>query len=233
MENLKQNINLIKKKIADSAVKSGRDPEEIILVAVTKNVDSEIINEALDLGITQIGENRVQEILDKYGRIKKKDEIGLHLIGHLQTNKVKYIIDKIALIHSVDSIKLAEEISNWAKKIEKIIDILVQVNVSGEITKYGININECTEFVKIFSELPNIRVRGLMTIAPFTENLDIVRSNFRKLNEKFIDIKQKNIDNVSMDYLSMGMSNDFEIAIEEGANIVRVGTAIFGNRVYE
>lgn len=227
---LTSNINDVRQRIEKAAVKSGRKPEDITLVAVTKTVDAEIINQALHLGIKDIGENKVQEIQNKYGLVKQ--EVNWHLIGHLQTNKVKYIIDKVQLIHSVDSFKLAEEINHRAKAIGKMMDILIQVNVSEEESKYGIKTTECEELIKAISALTNIKVRGLMTIAPYVSNPEGVRIYFRQLKNLSIDIGQKNYDNITMDYLSMGMTGDFEVAIEEGANIVRIGTAIFGRRKY-
>lgn len=228
---LKRNIQEIQNRIARAAERSGRTFEDISLVAVTKTVEPDIINQAIQLGIHHIGENKVQEIMKKYDMINSSG-LKWHLIGHLQTNKVKYIIDKVDMIHSVDSYKLAVEIDKRAKKINKIMDILIQVNISGEESKYGIQPDECHAVIQDICKLPNVKVRGLMTIAPYTDDAETVRPYFRDLKKLFIDIAEKNYDNVSMDYLSMGMTGDFEVAIEEGANIVRIGTAIFGPRQY-
>lgn len=232
MLELEQNIKNIRERIAKAAERSGRKEEDITLIAVTKTVNADIIQQAVDLGVSNIGENRVQEIEKKYDAIENTKNIKWHLIGHLQSNKVKYIIDKVSLIHSVDNIKLAEEIEKRAKKVEKIADILIQVNVSGEASKFGICPDEVEHFIREISKMSHLRVRGLMTIAPYTQDQEEVRPFFRKLRQLSIDIKEKNYDNVSMDYLSMGMTGDFEVAIEEGANIVRIGTALFGQRSY-
>ncbi|QNU68469.1 YggS family pyridoxal phosphate-dependent enzyme [Ruminiclostridium herbifermentans] len=227
---IKENLDNVLSRIKAAAEKSGRKAEDIKLIAVTKTVDVERIKSVYNYGILDMGENRVQELLEKYDKLSS--ECRWHLIGHLQTNKVKYIVDKVDLIHSVDSIQLAKEIHSRASKIGKKMNILVQVNVSGEESKFGISPQEVNEFIKIISEYGNISVRGLMTIAPYAENTEDIRDVFKKLYSIYIDIKQKKLDNVSMDYLSMGMSNDFEVAIEEGANVVRIGTDIFGKRDY-
>ncbi len=229
---LHNNIKNVKERISNAATRSGRNPEDITLIAVTKTMDIDIMNQAIGLGVRDIGENRVQEIQRKYDFVDSTQETKWHLIGHLQTNKVKYIIDKVNLIHSVDSYKLATEINNQATKHNKVMDILMQINVSGEESKFGFSIDEYYHTISDVAKLPNVKVRGLMTIAPYVADSEEVRPIFRELNNLFIDIKDKNIDNISMDYLSMGMSGDFEVAIEEGANIVRVGTAIFGKRNY-
>lgn len=225
---LKANINAVRKRISEAALKGGRKPEDITLIAVSKTVDSERIIKAVDEGITDLGENRVQEFCQKYDIINRK--CNWHFIGHLQTNKVKYIIDKVKLIHSVDRIGLVKEIQKKAEKINRCVDVLVQVNVAGEESKFGIGKNEVLDFIKEISTYKNLKVRGLMTIAPYTENPEEVRPVFRELNKIFIDIRKENIDNINMEFLSMGMSNDFDVAIEEGSNMVRIGTAIFGRR---
>ncbi|MDK2798633.1 MAG: dependent protein [Clostridiales bacterium] len=232
MINLKDNIHHVNARITQAAKRANRDPEEIMLIAVTKTVDADIINDAIDLGIKNIGENKVQEICHKYDLINNKQDIKWHLIGHLQTNKVKYIIDKVDLIHSVDTLKLAIEINKRAQKIDKIMEILVQVNVAKEESKFGVSIEQCNNLIEQISKLSNVKIKGLMTIAPYTKNPEDVRPYFRQLKDLSIDIKRKNYDNVDMEYLSMGMTGDFEVAIEEGANIVRIGTAIFGERQY-
>jgi len=227
---IKENLDDIYSRIKVAAEKSGRRAEDIKLIAVTKTVDIDRIKNVYDYGILDFGENRVQELLEKYDKLGQLCK--WHLIGHLQTNKVKYIIDKVEMIHSVDSLQLAREIDTRAAKLGKKMNIFLQVNVSGEESKFGVNPNEVHEFVKIISEFGNISLRGMMTIAPYSHNAEDLRPIFNKLYNIYIDIKSKKLDNVCMDYLSMGMSNDFEVAIEEGANIIRIGTGIFGKRDY-
>ncbi|HOP99941.1 MAG TPA: YggS family pyridoxal phosphate-dependent enzyme [Acetivibrio clariflavus] len=227
---IKRNLEIIRERIEKAAAKSGRKAEDIMLVAVSKTVEPEKIIKAIDEGITELGENRVQELVQKYDIINR--DCNWHLIGHLQTNKVKYIVDKVKLIHSVDRYSLAAEINTRAQKIGKKVDILVQVNISGEQSKFGAAAQDALELIRKISELENLRVRGLMTIAPYTTNPEAVRYVFSGLRKLSIDIEKENINNINMEYLSMGMSNDFEVAIEEGANIVRIGTALFGERKY-
>lgn len=228
MSYLKQNIQQIKKRIEAAAERSGRNPEEIYLIAVTKNFSAELIQEAVDNGIVFLGENRVQEAKSKVDLVK--GNIEWHLIGHLQRNKVKTAIDIFTMIQSLDSWRLAEEIQKRAQQADKVIDVLVQVNIGSEETKYGVDPDDTEVFIEKVATLPNLKVRGLMAIAPFKEKPEDVRAYFRHLREIFQSIKEKSIENVSMEYLSMGMSNDFEVAIEEGANMVRIGTGIFGTR---
>ena len=225
---IRSNIEAVRKKVERAAVKSGRKPEDVKIVAVTKTVPPDIILHAIEAGICDLGENRVQELCQKYDIINRV--VSWHLIGHLQTNKVKYIVDKVAMIHSVDSIELVREIDKRAGKINRIIEILIQVNVSGEKSKFGIAPERVHDFVIEAGKYGNLKVKGLMTIAPFVDNPEDVRHVFARLRKIFIDIRQENIDNIDMDYLSMGMSGDYEVAIEEGANVVRIGTAIFGKR---
>ena len=227
---LKENLEAVQKNIIEACKKVGRDSNEVTLIAVSKTKPLSDIEEIMDLGVIEFGENKVQELVDKYENIKAP--VHWHLIGHLQTNKVKYIVDKVALIHSVDSLKLAEQISKEAVKKNVISNILVQVNVAKEETKFGIETEEVYDLVEKISKLPNISIQGLMTIAPFVENPEENRLIFRKLHQLYVDIKQKNIDNVNMNVLSMGMTNDYQVAIEEGATMIRVGTAIFGERNY-
>lgn len=227
---IEQNIIDVKKRINEAALKSGRNPNEILLLAVSKTIDVPKIKEAVNLGLNSLGENRVQEIMEKYEPMG--EGINWHLIGHLQTNKVKYIIDKVCLIHSVESFKLAEEINKRAEKAGIIMDILVEVNIADEQSKFGIKPKDCENFIREISVLKNIRVKGLMTVAPFTENPEENRIYFKEMKKLFIDINNKKIDNVNMTELSMGMTGDFCVAIEEGATIVRVGTGIFGHRFY-
>jgi len=226
VEIIKKNLEIINEKIKNAALKVNRNPEEIKLVAVTKTATIEQIKKAISTGIKIIGENKVQEAKEKYQILST--DIEWHLVGHLQTNKVKYAIEIFDLIHSVDSIKLAKEIDKRSLQFGMITNVLVEVNVSGEETKYGIKPEEVKLFLKEISEFSRIKVRGLMTIAPMAEDTEEVRPYFRKLRELFKEIKIKSIKNIKMDYLSMGMTEDFEVAIEEGANMVRIGRGIFG-----
>jgi len=226
VEIIKNNLEIINKKIKKAALRADRNPEEIKLVAVTKTATIEQIEEAIKAGVKIIGESKVQEAKEKYQIITA--DIEWHLVGRLQTNKVKYAVEIFDCIHSIDSIKLAKEIDKRSLQFGKITNVLVEVNVSGEETKCGIKPEEVEPFLKEISKFSRIRVRGLMTIAPIVEDKEEVRPYFRKLRELSKEIKSKNIKNVRMDYLSMGMSEDFEIAIEEGANMVRIGRGIFG-----
>lgn len=223
------NYKTVTERFNAAAVRSGRTPQDIILLAATKTVDVDTINYAVASGINYIGENKVQDLLSKYGKVTAPRS---HFIGHLQTNKVKDIIDKVELIHSVDSEKLALEISKQAVKKGKTVDILLEVNIGGEESKWGFIPEEVESAVRKIAKLENVNIRGLMTIPPVCENAEENRKFFRKMYKLFIDIRDKKIDNSSMDILSMGMSDDFDVAIEEGANLVRVGTALFGRRTY-
>lgn len=227
---IKENIDDVESRIKSACDRSGRKREDVLLLAVSKTIDVPRIKEAVDCGLTSLGENKVQEIMDKYEPMG--EGIHWHLIGHLQTNKVKYIIDKVDLIHSVESMKLAEKISALAKEKNLTASILLEVNVADEESKFGIKPSECEEMVRKISVLPNICIKGLMTVAPFVDNPEQNRVYFRQLKQLLVDINAKKIDNVDMDVLSMGMTNDYEIAIEEGSTIVRVGTGIFGARIY-
>ncbi|MDD4169116.1 MAG: YggS family pyridoxal phosphate-dependent enzyme [Desulfotomaculaceae bacterium] len=222
-----RNLNRVQERINNAARRAGRLPEEIKLIAVTKTVPPETIKEALNCGVNRFGENRVQELILKYPELPPGTE--WHLIGHLQTNKVKKIIGKVALIHSLDRWSLAEEISRVAIKNDIVARVLVQVNVAGENTKHGLSLLEAEDFVSSVVPLPGLEVQGLMTIAPWTENPEEVRPVFRQLRELAVRIKASKIG-AHMEYLSMGMSGDFEVAVEEGANILRIGTALFGKR---
>lgn len=230
MQSIGQNIHTIKDEIERICNGAGRNHEEISLIAVTKTIDISRIKEAIAEGINDIGENKVQEIMAKYEDLKELSNF--HLIGHLQSNKVKYIIDKVKLIHSVDSLSLMEEIDKRAKKLDKVANILIQVNVACEDTKFGIALEEVDSYIIHASNLSNIRIQGLMTIAPYYEDLERVRPVFRTLKKKFDELSSVNYPNVEMKYLSMGMTNDYKIAIEEGSNMIRVGTGIFGKRNY-
>ena len=209
---------------------SGRNPEEVSLIAVSKTKPIPMLQEAYDAGCRDFGENKVQEIMDKIDRLPS--DIRWHMIGHLQTNKVKYIVGKVFLIHSVDSLHLAEAISKEAVKQNTTVNILIEVNVAKEDTKYGAMAEDTVSLVEKIALLPGISVKGLMTIAPYVENPQENRQYFVKLKQLAVDIKSKNIDNVHMDILSMGMTGDYMAAIEEGATYVRVGTGIFGERQY-
>lgn len=209
---------------------SGRNPEEVSLIAVSKTKPVSMLQEAYDAGCRDFGENKVQEIMDKIDRLPS--DIRWHMIGHLQTNKVKYIVGKVFLIHSVDSLHLAEAISKEAIKQNTTVNILIEVNVAKENTKYGAMAEDTVSLVEKIALLPGICVKGLMTIAPYVENPQENRQYFVKLRQLAVDIKSKNIDNVHMDILSMGMTGDYMVAIEEGATYVRVGTGIFGERQY-
>jgi len=226
-----ENIKRIEEKKCKAAVRSDRNPDDILLMAVTKLHNVNEINEAIEAGVTDIGENKVQELLDKYDYVKP---VKWHLIGHLQTNKVKNIIDKVVMIHSVDSEHLAKEIDKRAIQNGLVIDILIQINSAMEDTKFGIESDNVEMLIKEISEkYSNIRIRGIMCIPPFFENPELSRKYFKETKNIFEHLKTVNFNsNVSMDFLSMGMSNDYEVAIEEGSNIIRVGSSIFGLRDY-
>lgn len=227
---LKENLGAVEDKIQKACLRAGRRREEVTLIAVSKTKPLEDLEEAYRLGVRVFGENKVQELVDKYEALPK--DIEWHMIGHLQRNKVKYIIDKVACIHSVDSLKLAETIEKEAAKHNITVNILIEVNVAREESKFGLMPEEVDEFVSKISEFPHIRVRGLMTIAPFVENPEENRRIFQSLHKLSVDIESKNVDNITMRVLSMGMTNDYETAIEEGATMIRVGTGIFGSRNY-
>ena len=228
---IKSNIEKIKHEIASICNDCGKNPQEVNLMAVTKTVDVDAVFEAIDAGITDVGENKPQELARKYEVIG--DKVNWHLIGTLQTNKVKYIIDKVTMIHSLDREVLCEEIQKRAEKIDRIIDCLVQVNISKEETKHGLYKDDVVDFVKMVSEkYPNIRIKGLMTMAPFIEDDEVIESVFKGLKDLSLEIDSLSLKNVEMSTLSMGMSHDYHLAIKHGATIVRVGTAIFGPRNY-
>lgn len=227
---IKENLKYVEERIQNACIRAGRSRNEVTLIAVSKTKPVSMIQEAMDEGIIEFGENKVQELVSKYEVLPT--HLHWHLIGHLQTNKVKYIVDKACLIHSVDSIKLAEQIEKEAAKNDILCNILIEVNIAKEDTKYGVMEDEVYPLVQEIAKLKHIQVKGLMTIAPFVENPEENRIYFRKLRQLNIDIKSKNIDNVTMDVLSMGMTGDYEVAIEEGATMIRVGTGIFGERHY-
>ena len=225
---IQTNLLEIQNQIHESCLKVGRDPKEVTLVAVSKTKPIEMLQEAYRAGSRCFGENKVQELISKIPQMPK--DIDWHLIGHLQTNKVKQVIGKTCLIHSVDSIKLAKEIEKESEKNNLVTNILLEVNVAREESKFGFFLEEVEEALYLAGQLPHIRVSGLMTIAPFVANAEENRSVFRKLYEFYVDMKTKNIDNGTMTVLSMGMTGDFTVAVEEGATMVRVGTGIFGAR---
>ena len=227
---LKEQLNEVEQNIQQACDKVSRSREDVTLIAVSKTKPISVLQEAYNLGVRVFGENKVQELTEKYEALPK--DIHWHMIGHLQTNKVKYIIDKVELIHSVDSLHLAKQIEKEAVKKGVDAQILVQVNIAQEDTKFGIDGPEVMSLVEEISKFPHVHIRGLMTSAPFVANPEENRCYFKKLHKLFVDIREKNIDNVSMDILSMGMTNDYEVAIEEGATMVRVGTGIFGARNY-
>ncbi len=249
---MKDNIAHIEHRIQAACDRSGRDRSEVTLIAVSKTKPNEMLLEAYKLGMRHFGENKVQELVQKHEELSSEfpEPVHWHLIGHLQRNKVKYIVDKVALIHSVDSLRLAEQIEEEAAKKNVICDILIEVNIAEEDTKYGVKAEETASLISELILFPHIRIRGLMAIAPYVENPEKNRMYFKKLRQLYVDIKSKNADNndngniskyqfstaiQSLEHfniLSMGMTGDFEVAIEEGATMVRVGTGIFGERDY-
>lgn len=227
---VKENLEEVERRINEACARVNRDRSEVTLIAVSKTKPVSMVEEAMDCNIIEFGENKVQELTNKYEQLPKS--LHWHLIGHLQRNKVKYIVDKVCLIHSVDSYKLAEAISIEAVKKEVDVKILIEVNVAEEESKFGVTVSEAVELTEQISKLPNVFIEGLMTIAPFVENPEENRQYFKKLKQLAVDIEEKNIDNVNMSVLSMGMTGDYEVAIEEGATMIRVGTGIFGERNY-
>ncbi|MEG1449134.1 MAG: YggS family pyridoxal phosphate-dependent enzyme [Oscillospiraceae bacterium] len=231
IDEVKQNVRDIIDIAKKSALDSSRNPDDIKIMAVTKTVDPELVNVAIDCGIKLLGENRVQELLSKYD-FYKKDNVEIHFIGSLQTNKVKYIIDKVSMIHSVNSLKLANEINKQAKKHNIIMDILIEVNIGGEDSKSGISPTEIYSLLEDISHLSNVKVKGLMAIPPICEKDEQIKHYFDNMYQLFIDIKAKKLDNIDMNVLSMGMSHDYNIAITSGSTLVRVGSKMFGSRIY-
>ncbi len=226
---IERNFKYVLDRVNEVACRCGRDADDINIVAVTKNVDVKNILDAIDLGIHNIGENRVQEFRAKYELIE--EPVNWHFIGNLQSNKVKYIVDKVALVHSLDRMSLATELDKRGRKVDRIIPTLVQVNVSEESTKGGVLEEELFPFIEAISNFEYIRVKGFMTIAPHTSDEGKIRSCFSRLRELYEDVNERQYKNVDMQYLSMGMTNDFEIAIEEGSNMIRIGRALFGDRM--
>lgn len=227
---LKENFQSVEARIQAACDRAGRSRKEVTLIAVSKTKPVEMLQTIYDAGSRDFGENKVQEMCDKIEQLPT--DIRWHMIGHLQTNKVKYIVGRVSLIHSVDSLHLAQEIEKQAAKLDVIVPILIEVNIAEEESKFGIHKEETISLVRELAALPHIRIQGLMTIAPYVENPEDNRAYFRGIKQLSVDIARENIDNVSMDCLSMGMTGDYEVAIEEGATMVRVGTGIFGERNY-
>ena len=227
---LASNLQEVERKILEACEKAGRAREDITLIAVSKTKPVPMLKEIYDLGIRDFGENKVQELTDKAPQLPV--DLRWHMIGHLQRNKVKQVTDKAVLIHSVDSVRLAKAIEAEAAKRDIIVQILLEVNVAEEDSKFGLKVNEVLPAIEEIAAMPHVRIKGLMTIAPFVENPEENRTVFAQLQKLSVDIAEKNIDNVSVDILSMGMTNDYQVAIEEGATMIRVGTGIFGEREY-
>jgi len=228
---IKEQLEIVENNICRACSRSKRNREEVTLIAVSKTKPVEDLKEAYACGMRYFGENKVQEIMDKYPQMPA--DVKWHMIGHLQRNKVKYIIDKAAMIHSVDSLRLAETIQTEAAKHQVSVPILLEVNVAEEDSKFGLSVKDTLPLAEQISTFPNLQIKGLMTIAPFVENPEENRWVFRQLKKLSVDIDEKNIDNVDMCVLSMGMTGDYEVAIEEGSTMVRVGTGIFGSRNYQ
>lgn len=225
------NIRDVERTIENACRKSGRSRDSVTLIAVSKTKPLSMLLEAYEAGARDFGENKVQELMEKIPEMPS--DVRWHMIGHLQTNKVKYIVDKVYMIHSVDSLKLAEEINREALKKGVTVKILLEVNVAGEESKFGTAISETAALAENIAKLPAVQIEGLMTIAPFVENPEDNRVYFQKLKQLSVDIANRNIDNVNMNVLSMGMTGDYSVAVEEGAVFVRVGTGIFGEREYK
>lgn len=230
-DRIKENLDRVKQNMEQACKESGRPADSVKLIAVSKTKPLEDLQQAYAYGCRDFGENKVQELVEKYEKMPK--DIRWHMIGHLQRNKVKYIVDKVYLIHSVDSLRLAEEISKEAVKQQVNVSVLVEVNVAAEESKFGTDVKEAVCLVEEIAKLPGVCVKGLMTIAPYVENAEENRIYFAKLKQIYVDIINKNIDNICMEELSMGMTGDYQVAITEGATYVRVGTGIFGERQYD
>lgn len=228
---IREHLTQTRQNIDRACRRAERSAEEVELIAVSKTKPVLMLQEAYEAGVRDFGENKVQELIDKYEALPK--DIRWHMIGHLQRNKVKYLIGKVYLIHSVDSLRLAQEIQKEAEKKQTEVNILVEVNVAGEESKFGSSREETLQLVKDIALLPSVHIQGLMTVAPYVEEPEANRMIFANLRQLAVDIKQENIDNVNMHVLSMGMTGDYQVAVEEGATYVRVGTGIFGNRSYE
>ena len=230
MSHIAENIKRLRERIDEAALKAGREPAQVKLMAVTKTQPAELVNQALAAGITLLGENRAQELCERYDRYDLSGGVDIHFIGHLQTNKVKMVVGKVSMIQSVDSLKLAREISKQGEKLGVTTDLLLEINIGGEASKSGVPPDLAEELVRQIALLPHIKLRGLMAIPPiWCENAQSERF-FAQMQEKLVDIRAKKIDNISMDVLSMGMTDDFAVAIKHGSTLVRLGTAIFGQR---
>ena len=227
---IQDNYLSVKDRVKQACMRASRDEKEVLLIAVSKTRTFDEIDEAAKAGARVFGENKPQELREKADALNKEYE--WHMIGHLQTNKIKYIVERAALIHSVDSYRLAEAVNKEAEKRNMTANILVQVNIAEEDSKFGLNLEEVETLIRQIALLKHVKIKGLMTVPPFVENPEDNRVHFQNMRHLFIDIKEKNIDNVDMNELSMGMTGDFEVAIEEGATMVRVGTGIFGERDY-
>lgn len=225
-----ENLEQVRKNIDEACRMAGRDPKEVTLIAVSKTKPVSMLKEAYDAGARCFGENKVQEIMDKHPQLP--EDIQWHMIGHLQRNKVKYIVDKVSMIHSVDSLRLAQTIEQEAAKHNVCVPVLLEVNVAQEESKFGLKMDKVLPLIETIADFPHIKVQGLMTIAPYVENAEDNRDFFRQLKKLSVDIAAKNINNVSMSVLSMGMTGDYQVAVQEGATMVRVGTGIFGERNY-
>ncbi len=228
---IRENLAHTRQNMEDACRRAGRDAGEVTLIAVSKTKPLPMLQEAYEAGVRDFGENRVQELVEKYEALP--GDIRWHMIGHLQRNKVKYLVGKVFLIHSVDSLRLAQEIQREAEKKQTEVNILVEVNVAGEESKFGSRREETLQLVKEIALLPLVHIQGLMTVAPYVENPEENRGIFANLQQLAVDIGGENIDNVNMNVLSMGMTGDYPVAVEEGATCVRVGTGIFGNRSYD
>ena len=227
---VKENLKEVEENIVQACKRAGRDREEVTLIAVSKTKPVAMIEEAIDYGMKNFGENKVQEMTEKMDTISEK--LNWHLIGHLQRNKVKYIVDRVYLIHSVDSLRLAQQIDEEAKKKDVVCNVLIEVNIANEESKFGVSKEELKNLLDEIKNLTNIQVKGLMTIAPFVDDPEDNRKYFREMHKLFVDMSHENADNIKMEILSMGMTGDYQVAIEEGATMVRVGTGIFGERNY-
>ena len=231
-QEVRENVRSILQQVRQTALEAGRDPQQVQVMAVTKTVAPELVNAAIAEGITLLGENKAQELCEKYDSYCKEG-VSIHFIGHLQTNKVRQIVDKVCMIESVDSVKLAREIERQCANIGKVMDVLVEVNIGAEESKSGVSPEQLPALLQEIGQFAHIRVRGLMTIPPVCEDEQQVSQYFSQMSQLFIDIKQKKYDNINMEILSMGMSADYPIAVQQGSNIVRIGTAMFGQRNYK